>query len=127
MGLFVSIKMKQWQRQFVSGFLSAALAGFTILFATGIAPNPITLFLAAAFSIPAYIVQTMTFIITRDQLRVNAIPVFSISVLFWFFAGVVISYFVKGNKEAIKLWFWLYAGMLLLSFLNFVVHLFLPG
>ena len=123
----VSGKMKQWKRLLISGVLSAIVAGFTIYFAIGVASNPITLFLAAAFSIPAYFVQTVTAIFTRDPLRGETLPVFSISLLFWFVAGVTISYFGKTNKAAINLWLLLYAAMLLLSLLNFIVHFFLQA
>ena len=120
-------KMKKWKRPLISGVLSAAIAGFTIYFAIGVAPNPITLFLAAAFSIPAYFVQTVTSIFTPDPRAGETLPVFSISLLFWFIAGIVIVYFGKTNKAAITLWLWVYAVMLVLSLLNFVVHLFLPS
>ena len=119
-------KMKRWKRPLISGILSVAIAGFIIYFAIGVAPNPITLFLAAAFSIPAYFVQTVTSIFTPDPRVGETLPVFSISLLFWFIAGIVIAYFGKTNKAAITLLLWVYAVMLVLSLLNFVVHLFLP-
>ncbi|HLO16791.1 MAG TPA: hypothetical protein VK206_18300 [Anaerolineales bacterium] len=122
----VPSKMKQWMRTLIGGVLSAAVAGFTILFALRVAPNPITLFLAAAFSLPTYFVQIVSSIFTHDPHAGETLPVFSISLLFWLMAGSTISYLVKTNKAAIKVWLWLYAGMLLLSLLNFVVRFFLP-
>ncbi len=120
-------KMKQWMRPLIGGVLSAVVAGFIIYFAVGVAPNPITLFLAAAFSIPSYFVQTVTSIFTHDPRAGEALPVFSISLLFWFLAGITIFYLIKTNKGAITVWLWLYAAMLLLSLLNFIVKLILPA
>ena len=118
-------KMKLWMRPLIGGVFSAVIAGFVILFAVRIAPNLITLFLAAAFSLPTYFVQTVTSIFTSDPRAGETFPVFSISLLFWFLAGSTISYLVKINKAVIIWWLWLYGAMLLLSLLIFVLKLIL--
>ncbi|SRR6266498_845879 len=113
-------RIKQWMRPLIGGILSAIVAGFIIYFSIGVAPNPITLFLAAAFSVPTYFVQTVATIFTSDPHAGETLPVFSISLLFWFLAGTTIAYLVKTNKAAVMWWFWLYMAMLLLSFLIFI-------
>jgi len=104
--------LTRWKRSLIGGLLSAGIAGIIVAL----------MYLFNFFPIPLIGFMTMGIIVSNFFFGDENLWIIIVSIIFWFFAGSIITYYIKVNSVAIKIWGVLFVGSFML-FLVFYVYL----
>ena len=102
----------QWKRPLIGGLLSAGIAGMFV----------VLMYVLNFFPIPLVGFMTVGIIVSNLFFGDENLPIITVSIIFWFFAGSVIAYYNKLNNTAIKAWGILFVVSFVL-FLLFYIYL----
>ncbi len=120
-------KITEWIRALIGGLLSALVVGVVLLLLTS---NPslssgIIFLLHVALDLPGILLHTWLFgdpfakLLPPAEALVIGWRIVLLALVYWFFSGFALTYFIKNNRKAIAGWFLMIMTLaVLVIFLN---------